>query len=54
MTRLREYKFEVCWLLLLVLLCAWSPAEPAAEWWNQDDESPSQCPETNGWCPEQI
>ena len=50
MRRLGDYKLELAWLLLLLVLFAVSPAGSfAQEAWNQDDV-PGDCPSTNGWC----
>lgn len=50
MGSVREYKLELCWLLLLVVaLFTLSAATPRADGWNMDDEA-ADCSPFDGWC----
>jgi hypothetical protein len=49
MTHLRDYAFELCWLLLLLVILALSPARPRAEGFSMMDYA-MDCSATDGWC----
>jgi hypothetical protein len=45
---LRTYRFELCWLVLLVVMFLMSPARPSTQDMNYQDRGYA-CPGT-GWC----
>jgi hypothetical protein len=49
MGKLRNYTFELCWLLVVILLYALAPARTSATTWSYE-ESAGDCPEVSGWC----
>jgi hypothetical protein len=49
---LRDYKLELRWLLLVILLFLASPSHPSAQdAQNLPDEAPGWCDDVPGWCP---
>jgi hypothetical protein len=49
MGKLRNYTFELCWLLVVILLYALAPARTSANTFSYED-SADDCPEVSGWC----
>ena len=49
MARLREYRFECCWLVLLIALVLLSPARSSAQGFAWLDFA-LDCESTMGWC----
>jgi hypothetical protein len=51
MRELKNYTFEVCWLVLVLMLYATAPVRTSADTFSYE-EAASDCPEISGWCVE--
>jgi hypothetical protein len=49
MAKLREYKLELVWLALVILLFAGASVEPSAADYNWEDAA-RDCSSSSGWC----
>lgn len=49
MRKLRNCRFELCWLVLVILLYALAPVRTSATAFSWE-EAACDCPETSGWC----
>ncbi len=49
MTRTRGYGFELCWLLLIILIFGSTPVRTAIIAFNWEDIA-FDCESSNGWC----
>jgi hypothetical protein len=49
MRNVREYRFELCWMLLLVLLFWAIPVRSSADDRDWEDGA-GDCPGSSGWC----
>lgn len=55
MKRLRDYKLELGWLLLVVLLFLASPSDPSAQRTDQNyPDTARWCDDVSGWCEEML
>lgn len=49
MRKLRNYTFELCWLVLVFVLYQVAPVRTLASTFSYE-EAASDCPEISGWC----
>ena len=49
MRKLRNYTFELCWLVLVLLLYAAEPVRTSGSTFSYE-EAAADCPDTSGWC----
>jgi hypothetical protein len=49
MRTLKAYAFELCWLVVVLLLYAAAPARTSAQTFSYE-EAAADCPEISGWC----
>jgi hypothetical protein len=50
MRSLREYRFECCWLVLLIILFLLAPAQPSSATGFDWQDLAFDCDSTAGWC----
>jgi hypothetical protein len=49
MRKLRNYTFELCWLVLVFVLYQVAPVRTLANTFSYE-EAAADCPEVSGWC----